>query len=132
MKKQKRAARSAKGKSKSYLKKRLWKIFSLYIRNRDQWTCFTCGRKATGSGMHAGHFVPRSHSNTLFDEINVHAQCAKCNLWAGGEPHIYALRLINKYGKGEFERLVKRGRMLKQWTPKELEELIDVYQKHEL
>lgn len=61
----------------SKLKKSLWQIFSRYIRHRDNWTCITCGKYATGAGMHAGHYIPKSVGGIelYFDEENVHAQC---------------------------------------------------------
>lgn len=61
----------------STLKRKLWKVFSLFIRQRDNYRCFTCGRHATGSGMHAGHYIPKSAGGIIlyFNEKNVHAQC---------------------------------------------------------
>ena len=46
--------------SKKGLKNKLWKVCSEYIRRRDKGICFTCGRKASGSGYHAGHYIPSS------------------------------------------------------------------------
>ena len=111
----------------SKLKREAWKVFSLWIRNRDNWICYTCGAQRKGAGMHAGHFVPRSHNSTLFDPMNNHAQCATCNIWKRGEPGIYASRLLKEYGREAFEDLVKRGRETKQFKPSELEEIIKKY-----
>jgi hypothetical protein len=79
----------------SSLKKKLWTEFSIYIRNRDNYICFTCGRKGEGSGIHAGHFIPKSvGGNTLyFHEDNVHAQCYNCNINLGGCQYEYGQRL---------------------------------------
>lgn len=104
----------------SSLKQRAWVVFSLYIRNRDSWTCFTCGKIERGAKMHAGHFISRSHNSTLFDEMNVHAQCAGCNMFRNGQPHLYAEKLVNTYGQKEFMSLIARGREIKQFTRPEL------------
>jgi len=32
-----------------------WKWFALYIKERDNWTCQTCGKKGKGQFMNAGH-----------------------------------------------------------------------------
>lgn len=108
-------------------KKKVWIVFSKFIRNRDNWTCFTCGKREESGQMHAGHFIPRTHSNTLFDEMNVHAQCSQCNMFNQGQPHIYAQKLIAKYGLDEFQKLVERGKEIKQYKIPELELLYKKY-----
>lgn len=82
-------------------KKDFWKTFSLYIRTRDNFTCFTCGRKGEGSGIHAGHYIPKSICGLAlyFDERNVHAQCYHCNINLGGNGRIYERKMIEKYGQ---------------------------------
>lgn len=114
-----------KNLSLSGWKKKVWKVFSLWIRNRDSWTCYTCG--CAGALMQAGHFIPRQHSATLFDEMNVHAQCARENLYGNGAPHVYAQKLIAQYGQAEFDALVERGKSTKKFTIPELRGLYEKY-----
>jgi hypothetical protein len=66
----------------STLKKKLWKIFAVYIKIRDKWTCVTCGKYDTGYGMGAGHYIAKAACGAeyYFHEKNVHAQCTDCNL----------------------------------------------------
>ena len=80
------------------LKKKLWKVFSEYIRKRDKNICFTCGKYATGSGYHAGHFIPKSVGGLAlyFHEDNVHGQCFSCNINLGGNQYEYGKRLGEK------------------------------------
>lgn len=130
MKVKKERPKKKKLKSISSLKKKVWITFSLFIRNRDKWTCITCGNSFRGQQMHAGHFIPRTHGNTLFDEKNVHAQCARCNMFGNGEPHLYAEELIRRYGVEEFNNLIARGRLTKQFTRGELEALQKKYEDH--
>jgi len=111
----------------SSLKKRTWNVFSKYIRERDNWECFTCGVVKKGSAMHAGHFISRRYNSVLFDEKNVHAQCASCNMWRNGQPHIYADKIIRIYGKKGFDDLIKRGSLIKKFTKEELLNLHDCY-----
>ena len=84
-----------KKQSITALKERLWKVFATYIKNRDGWSCFTCGRRGEGSAMHAGHFIPKSVGGIAlyFDERNVHAQCYHCNINLGGNQYVYGKRL---------------------------------------
>lgn len=84
------------GKQKiSVLKRKLWKVFSLYIRTRDNFTCFICRRKGEGSSIHAGHFIPKSIGGIAlyFNEDNVHACCYHCNINLGGNLYEYGLKL---------------------------------------
>ncbi len=110
------------------LKRKVWQVFSKWIRERDNYTCFTCGRKGEGSGMHAGHFVTRSgHNSTFFDELNVHAQCYHCNINLGGNGAEYALRLDERYGEGTAKKLTLKGREVHQFTIEELTTLLTKY-----
>lgn len=79
----------------SLLKKKLWKVFSLYIRTRDKFVCFICGRKCEGSGYHAAHFIPKSVGGIIlyFHEENVHGCCYHCNINLGGNLWEYGLKL---------------------------------------
>ena len=115
--------KQSKPKSVRELKKELDRVFSLYIRNRDRKICFTCGKP----GNQAGHFISRSHNSTRYSELNVAAQCLSCNIFKHGNHAEYAYRLIQKYGRKEFEHLIKRGREIKQFRAKELEILIQKY-----
>lgn len=91
----KSGSKKKKQPSISTLKKKLWTVFSLYIRKRDKGICFTCGRYAEGSGYHAGHFVPKSVGGLAlyFHEENVRGQCYNCNINLGGSQYIYGQKL---------------------------------------
>lgn len=110
-------------------KRWVWKVFSDYIRERDYWTCFTCGKVARGSQMHAGHFIPRTYSATMFDEMNVHAQCFSCNIWKRGNAGEYSSRIIEKYGVEKLNSLVSKSREIHKFTYEELEELYQYYKE---
>ncbi len=79
----------------SKLKRKLWVVFSEYIRKRDKGVCFTCGRYAEGSGYHAGHFIPKSVGGIIlyFHRENTHGQCYNCNINLGGNQWEYGKRL---------------------------------------
>ena len=104
-------------------KKWTWKHFSDYVRERDNWTCFTCGKYDKSPAMHGGHFISRVRAATLFDEINVHAQCYGCNIGKKGNAGEYAYRIIQKYGQEAFDDLVERSRQTHKFTHEELESI---------
>lgn len=113
----------------SSLKKKVWGVFTLYIKERDHWTCFTCGKHEEGPTMHGGHFISRRHNATLFDERNVHAQCAGCNMFRNGELHIYAQKLLHLYGQEWLDKLIEDSKQEKKFTREELRGLCVKYQE---
>ena len=121
-----RSERTKYPKKMTTYKKWVWKYFSDYIRNRDNWTCFTCGKYEKGPTMHAGHFISRGRSATMFDEKNVHAQCYGCNIVKKGNVGEYAYRIIQKYGQETLNDIVLRSRQTHKFT---FEELEAIYQK---
>ena len=44
-------------KQRKALKKKAWVIFSKWIRERDNYTCITCGKSAPEVHIHAGHLL---------------------------------------------------------------------------
>lgn len=95
--------------------KKLDDIFQMCIRYRDNFTCITCGKrfpKGERTALHAGHFISRGIYATRWDEENVNAQCASCNLKqsiADVETiHKYEQQLKLKYGQDVIERLFEK------------------------
>lgn len=111
----------------SQLKKKLDKVFSIWIRKRDRGVCFTCGIQRPVKQMQAGHYISRSHNSTRFDPKNVHCQCVSCNIFRRGAMDSYALALQRKYGLAILQELDKKKWEIKRWTIKELENLIEFY-----
>lgn len=109
----------------SSLKKKLWTVFSLYIRQRDKGVCFTCGRHAEGSGYHAGHFVPKSVGGLAlyFHEENVHGQCYNCNINLSGNQYEYAKKL----GLEKAEELLKIKQVSTKWSAEDYHGKIEYY-----
>jgi len=93
------------------LKKKVWKVMSLYIRLRDSdesgyCRCCSCNKLLHYKQAHSGHYIPKSLGlKIMFEERNVHAQCPGCNLFKHGNLHEYALFLEKKYGKRILQEL---------------------------
>lgn len=130
--------------TKAALEKRVWTVFSKYIRHRDalnQGTpgvsakCVTCkeSHPLKGGSLHAGHFISRTVRTIKFDEYNVHAQCQGCNYRQSGEQGIHAKYVIDTYGIDVFNKLVQeRINHLKVKKKPELtrKELLDIEGKY--
>lgn len=108
---------------------KLDKIFSLYIRFRDNGVCYTCGKRGDIKNMQAGHYVSRSCYALRWDETNVHCQCYSCNVCKHGDLITYRERLIEDYGDATVEQIEAQRHDTVKWTIDELQELYDYYQK---
>lgn len=117
--------------SRKSLISKLNKIFSLYIRTRDSkngfCTCITCGVKKPINEIHAGHFIPRTHLATRWDERNVNSQCAQCNMFRSGALEDYFPAMEQKYGRGVIEELRSLRFQEKKYSNSDLQNLIHHY-----
>lgn len=111
----------------STLKRKLWAVFSPYIRNRDKNICFTCEKFVEKGNYQAGHFIPRSAGGLAlyFHEDNVHGQCGYCNLTLQGNIYEYGKRL----GEEKVAELYKLKQQITKWTQEDFEEKIEYYKK---
>ena len=124
-----------KRKSISKLKKELDAVFSKYIRTKysknGMVKCYTCQHIGEIKRMQNGHFNPRQHLATRYDERNCRPQCFACNMYYGGNPATFATNLKKEYGEGIIEELEKtRWEIFKadeSWYLKKIE-----YYKNEL
>lgn len=110
------------------LKKVADKVFSDYIRQRDGYTCFTCGKRLENRFSQNGHFISRQYNATRYDERNCNCQCYACNVLYNGQAAEYAIRLQVKYGIGIVEELNSLRKQIKQFSVPELQSLITLYQ----
>ena len=119
-------------------KRKLWLIFSSYIRLRDapcgEGECIACGamiKYPNSSGnWHAGHFYPKGSNYAFlsFDEMNVHGCCCFCNTFLEGNTNEYRAGIIKRYGQSTIDYL--EGQARKPIDPMfkyELEDLIEKY-----
>lgn len=119
-------------RKKKSSKKKLWEIFSRFIRKRDEGKCFTCGLQKDWKEMQAGHMIPRASGglDLYFDELNVHCQCYRCNINLGGNGAIYAQRFKQIYGEAELEDMIRRSKQrIRKITEQEYVELIEIYKE---
>lgn len=89
-----------KKKSNASLKKKLWKVFTLWIKKRDNYTCVTCKRKVDGYSAQGGHYIAAGACGLeyYFSEKNVHCQCTNCNFRLEGNRPAYRDFIIATYG----------------------------------
>lgn len=113
-------------KDKSPLQKfrdKTWKFWSRYVRLKENYICFTCGRQKDKKTTDAGHY---KHGKLDFDEMNVHCQCNYCNQHLHGDLGTYNMKLIDKYGKKDVDDLILRANQdTNRYSMSELEEIYE-------
>ena len=110
------------------LKKKLWVIFSQFVRRRDDGTCISCGIKKPWKEQDAGHYYARTFGLSLFfHEKNVNTQCTACNRFRHGNLARYAVGLKKKYGDRILDELEVISKQHRSIGVKEYRELIKEY-----
>jgi len=138
-KKKKKAKRKAtKQPTITGMKKKLWAVFSKYIRMRDclevtktltSGKCCTCGRSYPISKLQAGHFIPGRADSILFEPTCVHSQCYRCNVLRQGEWVKYFRYMERKYGLGHINRLMTLSEEEREITPEWAAIALNYYQE---
>ena len=123
-----------KKKSHPLLLRILDETFSRYIRLRDadthgQIRCISCGRVHSYYDTDCGHYIPRTHMATRYDERNCNGQCRACNRLHSGNHAGYTRGLTLKYGLHIIDELNTLKHTIKKWDTYELEEMITHYKK---
>jgi len=114
------------------LKRKLWKLFSEYIRRREGEIvkCFTCIKRGHWKEFQAGHYIPQSIALSLvFDERNVQIQCGGCNLYKRGNTTVFAVELRKKYGDNILEELQSLRREGFKFSRLDYEKMIQKYKR---
>lgn len=98
--------KTVKGKTRSYYVKQLDKVFSEYIRKRDDGKgCVTCGVKKPWKEMQACHYFSRGKIPTRWHEDNVFSGCYRCNVLLKGAYTDYAMFMFDRYGAEEMQKM---------------------------
>lgn len=113
--------------SRKKLIEKLDKVFSLFIRLRDNCVCYTCWKRGEIRQMQAGHYVSRKCMLLRWDEKNVHCQCYSCNVCKHGDLITYRERLVKDYGQSAIEELESKRYITYKHSIEELEKMIDFY-----
>lgn len=73
------------GSDSTYYDTREWKRLSRQCKQRDNWTCRSCGASGPGVELHADHIIPRSRGGA--DALsNLQTLCVHCHSAKTGRP----------------------------------------------
>lgn len=124
--------RAQKKESIKWLKKELDRVFSLYIRWKDSQDgknkCFTCDAVLPIAELQDGHYESRKFLSLRWLVENNNPQCYFCNVVKNGNYPVYALRMIEKYGKEHLDMLAIKKHNTVKWTAFEYKLMIKDFQ----
>jgi 5-methylcytosine-specific restriction endonuclease McrA len=109
--------------------KKLDGVFSLYIRERDHHTCFTCGKILEPNKSQNGHYISRKYLSTRWDLRNCNCQCVSCNVFKHGNMDVYAINLQKKYGNNILNELQELKNTVIKYSADTLMDMIEFYKK---
>lgn len=95
------------------------RLFSLYIRTRDNWTCQRCFCDFSQRrwALDNSHFWGRGNKSVRFDPENVIAACKKCHQILTANPGEHIALFWNRLGPVKYDALGVRAR-----TPTKVDE----------
>ena len=111
------------------LVKELDRVFSLYIRKRDNYKCVVCGLQKPQVVIQCGHLFSRKSMSTRWDELNAYAQCSGCNLIHNYDFERYRRVWIAKNDHKRYDKLYAKWSKPTKFTLSELEMLINFFKK---
>ena len=87
------------------------RLFSLYIRTRDNWTCQRCGayHAPPTKALHCSHFKGRVKESTRFDPENCDALCYGCHQHFTSYPDEHYAWQVKRKGQAAVDALVLRA-----------------------
>lgn len=90
-------------------------VVHAFVRDRDKGKpCISCGA-VWKPDFQCGHFYPAGSFETLRYHLdNLNGQCQGCNLYNSGNFENYSLRLPNRIGIENYQKLVKLAEIDKQ------------------
>lgn len=125
--------KAEKKKSVKKLKEELDAVFSLFIRHRGSKDgmnqCFTCGKTFLIKELQDGHYESRRFLSLRYSEVNNHPQCFDCNIRKKGNYTVYALKMMEKYGKEHLDMLAVKKHNVIHWDAFEYKLMIGEYTK---
>ena len=109
------------------LKLRADKVFSIFIRNRDNNKCSLCG---STTNIQCGHLIKRGKMSTRYNVWNCHALCSGCNYKDNFEPQHYISWFLHKEGEVAYLSLVELSKEIKQMKRQDFLDIIKKYENN--
>lgn len=91
------------------------KLFSLWVRTRDEWKCKRCGGQyfPPSRALHCSHFQGRAKENTRFDPNNADSLDYGCHQYFTSHPAEHYTWQVATKGQGMVDALVLASHLYK-------------------
>lgn len=91
------------------------KLFSLYIRTRDKWTCQRCHKQYVPPtrALHCSHFQGRGKEATRFEPLNADSLCYGCHQYFTSHPAEHYAWQVERKGQPTVDKLVLQSNTYK-------------------
>lgn len=95
------------------------KLFSEYIRERDNWTCQRCRKQYDKSisthrmALHCSHFQGRGKESTRFEPLNADALCYGCHQYFTSHPGEHLAWQVQRKGQSIVDRIILQSNTYK-------------------
>lgn len=101
------------------------KLFSDYVRARDNYTCQRCGKyyEPPTRAIHCAHIFSRRHKGTRCDPLNAVSLCHGCHVFFTGYPLYFQTWVSERLGKQQYTLLMHRARKPTKFTKFDLEQI---------
>jgi hypothetical protein len=115
-----------KTQDRKYWIKKLDKLVSDMVRNRDNWTCVRCNKRyePPTNALHCSHYFSRRFMGTRFDLNNLMALCYGCHRYVEGDKQgWYYAYMLKKLGQQNYDLLEYRARNVTRYSVFDLQML---------
>lgn len=88
------------------------RLFSLWIKNRDGWTCQRCEKTYNPDipghrqALHCSHFKGRAKESTRFEPLNADSLCYGCHQYFTSQPDEHHRWQVERKGQDVIDKLV--------------------------
>lgn len=90
------------------LQRQLWVVVRQLANKLYDKQCYTCPAKnLRGRNRQLGHMIPKSTCGILlkYDLRNLRFQCARCNIWQGGNGALFVRNMIIREGQDYVDKV---------------------------
>jgi len=107
------------------------KVFSLYIRTRDGWTCRRCKKphKNNSQGLHCAHIFSRGKHNTRWNPQNAVSLCYGDHSYLDRNPEEKYKWYVEEFGQEAFDTLKKLSNQTMKFTKEQKAELKEKFKQ---
>lgn len=112
--------------------KKAWNTFAKWLKkDKDYFTCYTCGKTLPIEQAQAGHCFHRGRQRYKaldFDPKHIRLQCGGCNCFSSGQTNVFQAKLTHELGIKAVDKMIWLRANEPALTIEELKNIIKKYE----